>query len=254
MPIEALTEDYYTVSYSPSVGAWQSFWSFEPEAIVGMNGLMYTVKNGNLWRHDTGSLYSQFYGSTVASKISGVFNQDPSSVKVFKTFNIEGNAPWDVTFESNLSGGEIEVSWFEQKEGEFFAYIRRVDQDGNYNLRSVQGIGLVDAVVGTNVSFAFDVGSNISVGDSLFKSPVGVGSAAPSLVGTISAINGGVLDITSVDSPLNVSAGDYVMAVKRSVAESYGNSGYYMRFDMEVTSNSFVEMFAVGTDIFKSYP
>ena len=254
MPIEALTEDYYTVSFSPEAGGWQSFWSFEPEDMIGMNGLMYTIKDGNLWRHDTGSLYSRFYDTNVVAKLSGVFNQDPSSIKVFKTFNIEGNAPWDVVFESNLSSGEIDLTWFEEKEGEFFSHIRRVDSDGNYNLRSVQGIGVVTAVSGNDVSFGFDISSNVSVGDNLFKAPLGVGAGAPSLAGTITGISGNTLTLISVDDPLDIAIGEYAMAVKDSVAESYGNKGYYMRFDMELSTNSFVELFSVGTDAFKSFP
>jgi len=49
-------------------------------------------------------------------------------------------------------------------------------------------------------------------------------------------------------------AGNFIVFVKNAVAESYGARGYYMEVLLENTSSTAVELFAISSQIFKSYP
>jgi hypothetical protein len=44
------------------------------------------------------------------------------------------------------------------------------------------------------------------------------------------------------------------MVVKDAVAESYGARGYYMETTLTNTDTEAVELFAISSQIFKSYP
>lgn len=243
--IGTLSNDYYTLSFVPGSG-WSSFWSYDPEGIVSLDAYMYTFKNGQLYRHSVNPIRNEFYGVSGESRLVTILNDSPHETKVFKTIELEGNSSWNVITTSNLASGYIDAQWFQEKEGEWFSYIRRVDSDENYSLRSAIGIGTVNLVDGLDISFSFNIDSQISIGDKIFKSSGG----SPILVGTITNIDG---DTITLDGG-SVLAGNFVLAVKDNVAESYGNSGYYMKVELTSESTSKIELFSIGSELFKSYP
>jgi hypothetical protein len=245
----------YTLSYSPSVQGWPSFYSFIPEHMIGMNSYFYSFNEGNLYRHNTNESRNNFYGVQYTSKITAVVNDAPSEVKVFKTISLESNSPWDATITSDLSSGYIDSTWFSLKDGDYFAHIRRTDDDDNFNLRSTQGIGqasTVDAGVITaiEIGFGFNIDSIASVGDKAYQ----VQGGGPAFIGDIVGISGSTITIDGTSGAITPSVGGYILYVKNNIAESYGASGYYMQYELENTSNNFVELFAVGTELFKSNP
>ena len=247
----------YTLSFSPSVNGWPSFYSFVPEVMIGMNSYLYSFNGGNLYRHNTNETRNNFYGVQYTSKITGVVNDEPSAVKVFKAMSLESNAPWDCTVTSDLSSGYMDSTWFSKKEGDYFAYIRRNADDDNLALRSAQGVGQATAIntavaTAITVSFGFNIDSIASVGDKLYR--VVGGGGTNGLLGVITGIAGNTITIdgtTGVTLPL---VGSYIFYVKDNVAESYGAIGYYMQYELENSSTNFVELFAVGTELFKSNP
>ena len=247
----------YTLSFSPSVNGWPSFYSFVPEVMIGMNSYLYSFNGGNLYRHNTNETRNNFYGVQYTSKITGVVNDEPSAVKVFKAMSLESNSPWDCTVTSDLSSGYMDSTWFSKKEGDYFAYIRRNANDDNLALRSAQGVGEATAIntavaTAITVSFGFNIDSIASVGDKLYR--VVGGGGTNGLLGVITGIAGDTITIdgtTGVTLPL---VGSYIFYVKDNVAESYGAIGYYMQYELENSSTNFVELFAVGTELFKSNP
>ena len=247
----------YTLSFSPSVKGWPSFYSFVPEVMIGMNSYLYSFNGGNLYRHNTNETRNNFYGVQYTSKITGVVNEEPSAVKVFKAMSLESNAPWDCTVTSDLSSGYMDSTWFSKKEGDYFAYIRRNANDDNLALRSAQGVGEATAIntavaTAITVSFGFNIDSIASVGDKLYR--VVGGGGTNGLLGVITGIAGNTITIdgtTGVTLPL---VGSYIFYVKDNVAESYGAIGYYMQYELENSSTGFVELYAVRTELFKSNP
>ena len=87
-------DGYFTVSFEEEVGGWPSFKSFEQEGGLTLNNRFYTLNGGDLWEHNTGTQYNNFYNAIHESYIECVMNDSPSDVKEFKTINYEGDEGW----------------------------------------------------------------------------------------------------------------------------------------------------------------
>lgn len=263
----------YTITYSDKVAGFPSFYSFIPDAMIGMNNYFYTFKGGNLYRHNTNENRNEFYGVTEDTKstMKTVINQHPLENKLFKTINIEGDSPWDVTLETDIqNSGFVEADWFDKKEQSYFAFVRNsgdapVGAD-ELALRSLNGIGRSESVttgVGTTtVDFgvSVNIGSIASVGDMLYfalppyDTPQLAGQITSIDVNPMSAQNDLVID-TTITGALPVGIQDaYFLYVKNAVAESHGVLGHYCVVDMENDSTSKVELFALESEVMKSFP
>lgn len=262
----------YTLTYDDGVQGWVSFYSYEPDWMIGMNNYFYTFKGGNLWRHNTNETRNNFYGVQYTSKITSVINQSPLENKLFKTLNIEGDDSWDATLQTDIqTTGFINKEWFEKKEGSYFAFVRNsgitpADPD-EYPLRSLNGIGRSITISGptnaTVVDFSINplvsIGSILSVGDTLYFS-LPPDYDTPTLFGEVTEINvnlrGGINNIV-VDATSGTVPGindPYLLYIKNSVAESHGVLGHYCVFDIENDNTSPIELFAIESEVMKSYP
>lgn len=270
-------EVFYTLSYSEGVAGWPSFYSYNPEWMIGMNQYFYTFKGGNIYRHNVNTKRNTFYESWwfalgdatrafTPTGLTGVFNQAPLENKLFKTINLEGDAAWSATLVTDIQdSGYILEAWFEKKEQSYFAFIRNNDS-GQLSIRSTNGIGrsfqvsLSLDIIDFSINPLVDLGSIMSIGDLLYY------TIPPSttlyLAGAITAINrnypAGVNQIvinTTIPgtTPITVQNA-YYLYVKNSVAESHGVLGHYCVFDLENKSNTKIELFAVESEVMKSFP
>lgn len=250
-----------TLTFSSKTNGWTSFWSYYPDWMIGINSTFYTWKDGNLYEHDSSTQRNRFYFDFeeedylfYPSSITTVFNQDPLVNKFFKTISLESTDSWDIDVVTDLESGEIPYSYFDEKEGGWFSYIRNLSVDTfDPHSLSTQGIGIVTSFdpLSNMMFFSFDIPSNVSISDKIFKV---VGSTYLEL-GTVSSISGATL--TYIQGPLlppGPSPGDMIFIVKNNVAESYGVRGYYMEVELSNSSRGEVELFEVGTSVFKSYP
>lgn len=246
-----------TLSYSPAVKGWPSFYSFIPEYTQGMNNYLYTFNNGQLYRHNTNPLRNNFYGVQYNTTIKSVFNKGPLENKLFKTLILESDAPWSATLATDLPQvGSIADTYFEKKEGNYFAFIRFLETDINLLMRYANGIAdvaTVDATTpaATTLTFAssVNIGSIISIGDMLYY------GSTPSLGGVVTGVSGQVITIdTTIAGASAPSNGDFILYVKNTVAESHGVMGHYCEYELTNTSTSKVELFSVGSESMKSFP
>jgi len=252
-----------TLAYSDASQGWTSFFSYIPEKMIGMNSYFYTFKNGNLYRHNTNETRNFFYGEQFTSKVVGVFNIEPTSVKNFNTFSTDNDTPWDCTFYTDLSKGTISKSQFVEKEGGYFAYIRGASNNNDSRLRSNHGIGVPVSVVASNpaavvVTFSGDIGSIISVGSEIYAGAINIIlNTVPStrFIGVVTARTAKsiTIDCTVFGGSLPLVT-DMVLYSKNLEAESYGLRGYYMQFELENDSTSRIQLYNVQSSIFKSYP
>ena len=259
----------YTLTYEPETAkGWTSFYSYEPDWMIGMNSYFYTFKGGNLYRHNTNETRNNFYGVQYGSSITSVFNESVFDNKLYKTIALQGTDPWEVTIESDIQdSGFIQSTWFEKKEQVWFAFVRNSGDtpagDDEYVLRSVNGIGsstTVDTTVTSAVEIDFSTSVNlssmISIGDNIY-----FGHPTPSFCGQITEINvdlpNGVNQLivnVPEDGTLPPSNTEYFFYIKNAVAESHGILGHYGLFTMTNNNTDQVELFAVQSDIMKSYP
>ena len=242
-----------TVTYSMVSTGWNSFWSYQPDWMTEMNSTFYTFKEGELWKHNVNTTRNNFYGQQYKSSIRTIFNTDPLTVKMFNALSLNSTHPWTADLYTNINAGTIDYTYFVEKEGQWFAYVRRFDDTIDIKALSTQGVGSADNVDSATPSavvldFLFNVDSSISVGDKLYRNS----SGNLVLVGTITdtTINSIIVD-TTIGSIPNTS--DFLICVKNSQAESFGARGYYMNIYLENDLTEQVKLFAVGTSLFKSY-
>ena len=263
-----------TLSYSDMVGGWVSFYSFYPDWMLGMNNYLYTFKGGDLYKHNVNSERNTFYkswftkagnagGAFTPTTLQSVFNTAPLENKLFKTINLQGDAKWEATLETDLQySGFIEENWFEKKEAAYFAFIRN-NSVGELALRSVNGIGRSYQVTGGDVIdfvIAVAIGNIISIGDYLYFSvspyttPVLCGKVTAITVDLPNGVNQLTIDTTIFGTTPIPIQDAFFLYIKNSVAESHGVLGHYCTFNITNSSNSKIELFAVQSEVMKSFP
>jgi hypothetical protein len=237
-----------TISYSPSTQGWTSRWSYNPDWMTGMGNTFYTWNKGCLYEHDSNASRNTFYGVSNPSTMTTIFNSDPLSNKMFKTISIDSTHPWDVDAFSDLEDGLIDSTYFVEKEGGWFAHIRRDNNIVDLKSMSTQGIGGLQSINVDVLTFGFKISTSVSVGDSLYK----VSGGALVAIGTVGAHTATTITVSGLtNAPIS---GDVIVLAKNSQAESYGIRGYFMEISMSNDSTDDVELFSVTSSAFKSNP
>jgi len=259
-----------TISYSEKVSGWTSFWSCIPEWMVCLNSNFYTFNQGNLYRHNDVSVpRTRYYNNVVyGCSVQTIFNDDPASVKMFKTIDLDSNNSWDVSLTTDLQDGSISRDWFEVKEGEWYSFIRynpenlsllnniiQVDALANY----MRGMGIIATVASPIYTL------NLSAVTPNFSTTYPYGSSVYTLdQGTGALVYLGQLDFTTNSGEVHMipgsvvavpSPGQYLVSISDPLAQSYGVRGYYLdiTLTLPITETTETELFAVGTSVFKSY-
>ena len=272
-PIPSPVDTEWTVSYSQNSQGWPSFYSYIPEYMIGMNNFFYTFKGGNLFQHNTNPLRNNYYGQQYHSQITSVFNQNPLENKIFKTLNLESNDAWQSYLETDIQiNGFMQDGWFEKKEGAWFAYLRQRGEvpalKGQYAMRSANGIGKTSSVAitqgTTTLSFSTDplvsIGNFISVGDYVYHAvpqytDVVFGGIVTQInIDLQNGINQLIVSTTSADTVPFPLDNPYIMFIKSSEAESHGLLGHYCIFTISNFNTQATELFAVESEVMKSYP
>ena len=179
---------------------------------------------------------------------------------------LESDDPWNVAYNTNLpQSGVIETTWdgakaldetwFEKKEATWFAFVRNASAV-DFDLRSANGIAnvvTVDAAIPTAVVLTFaagvSVGSIISIGDLIYY------GLTPTFGGEVV----GHTDTTVTMNPIGGGgstppAGSFIMFIKDGIAESHGVLGHYCTFTATNSQITATELFAVKSEVMKSYP
>jgi hypothetical protein len=284
---------FKTLTYSPAVQGWPSFYSYDPDWMIGMNNYFYSFKGGNLYRHNSNNARNTFYEQWCLQNIpqlnpfspttlKSVINDLPLENKLFKTMDLVGDAPWAATMTTDLQySGFIDQNWFEKKEATWFAFVRNSGSGAlnpmsppEYPLRSVNGIGNSTSVifgVGTaQINFSITpliaIGSIISIGDILYFSvpaiipgtfdAVGAGTVINVVQNYAAGDNYIIIDTTPTPIPFTPipSQTEYFLFSKNSVAESHGVLGHYCLFELSNNYATKVELFATESELMKSFP
>lgn len=237
-----------TITYSQLVTGWTSFWSYIPDWMIGMNNSFYSWNNGDLYKHNTNEVRNNFYGSQSYSSISTILNQEPTTVKMFKTLELNSTTPWTTTITTDISLGQMDSSFYKNKEDQWFTYIRRPD-DGTYDTRalSTSGVGSLASYSTLVLTFSFSIDSSISQGDKIYV----ISGGTLVLLGTIASHTPTTITLVSLVGPTPV-AGNIIVYVKNSSAESHGARGYYMQVDLTNGSTTQEEIFSISSVVFKS--
>jgi len=236
----------HTLSHSEKTKGWTSFWSFIPDLMLKLNNRFYSIQNGQLYLHnDEEGNKNTFYGTKYPSKISMVFNEANGEDKIFKTIVLEGNRPWHVNVNTNMANSTISSTEFDQRESRHFAYIRKNENPNDFHGNAVQGIGVIQNVIGNQITFN-SISSFVSTGDVLYQLNGGENEA----IGTIISIINNIVTVDTIITPPSV--GFFSFSKKDARIEGGEIRGYYMQVDLENNDNEQVELFAVNTNAVKS--
>ncbi len=155
-----------TLQYSEKAKGWTSRWGIEPEAAITINNSYYTSKNGLLWKHSDLLNRNSWFGEAAQdASITFVYNEEPSSLKKFKTLSYEGDKGWVASsIETDQQSGKVLV--WDTREGKHYNYIKgvantwdNIGQDGNLDTKefAVQGIGNLVSVSGDTAATEFTI-------------------------------------------------------------------------------------------------
>lgn len=239
-----------TLTYSPTDKGWTSRWSYIPDWMLGLNNNFYTWNGGSLYRHWVNETHNEFYGTVYPTEVTTIFNEDYANVDVFSALAIYGTDAWDVEVTTDINDGQISANYFKNKEGRWYSYIRRNEDDFDAKSLSVQGLGQLLSIATNTLTFAFKIDSIIAVGDLLLFDD---GTDLLN-IGTIVSHTPTTVTVNTVANIPTI--GDFVLFSKNPVAESYGCRGYYMEVKLTLPLEQSVtlsEIFSVSATLFKSY-
>lgn len=271
----------YTITYSDSLKGWTSFHSYDPQWMAGLNNDFYTFKGGKVWKHHSNETRNNYYGQQNDSVVRTILNTEPDVVKMFKTIKLKGtgDTAWEAQVVSDLNNGSIPLAGYEKKEGNWYGYVRRNENDLDLKYLSTQGMGIVagTGIIGdyAQINIFGDVTAGISSktttptprdnGDLLFSATIS-GETITSVGGKLGQVRSivytpstNLTTIEMVKHPLSAGAptppiiGTYLIAAKNSTAESYGLRGVYMDVTLTNSETDHTELFSISSEVFKSY-
>jgi len=235
-------DDYVTWVYSDKDNGWLGRIKFNPEDMCRVNGKFLSFKDGKIYEHNQATGRNTFYGVEYPSQFTFNFSQLPSERKTFKTLEIEGNIAPNIILKTDLDNGYINATDFVKEEGVYRAYTRASNSSIDASLLSCQGIGNC-SISGLVLSFGFPLESFVSVGDEIRNSSL-------QLVGAIQSKTSNTITLNTVN---NIVGGDFVLCSKPQSIENQGLTGYHLEVTAVFNNQEKSEIYAVGTEVVKSY-
>ncbi len=85
----------YNFSFNETRNAFCSFYDFNPEWATGANDMVYTWKDGDIWKHDSNT-YCNFYGDQYSAYLTTVFNNNLLLKKSWHSISEIASGTWAV--------------------------------------------------------------------------------------------------------------------------------------------------------------
>lgn len=239
-----------TISHSENNKGWNSFWSYVPDLMTRLNNRFVSVKNGQLWLHnDTENpTVNNFYGVQYGTSIKTIFNDAMAEDKIFKTIALESDQKWQVDLKTNLTNSTINPNEFNTRDSRQFSFIRGNENASSLRGNSAQGIGTISSIVANVVSFV-QVPILVSVGDILTQ----LNGSNKETIGVIISIDLEINTITLGTIVTVPTVGFYAFSLKNSRVEGEEVRGYFLEIECSNNQPSRGELFAVATNVVKSY-
>lgn len=239
--------DGYTLSFDEKVRGWTSFYSYEPDWLVKLNNVFFSIKDGELWQHHALQTTCNFYGVPGEASVVTIFNENHQFDKIYKAVILESDNSWVTEYRTNLAFGEVSKTDFNQKESRWFAYLRQNESASDLNGRSF-GMGNITAIDTLQITFA-NINESTSIGDELYQ----VNGGLQEELGTITAIDRET-GIITVDALANTPViGNFCYSLKNARIEGSEIRGYFLEATLTDSSSTQNELFAVSMNLVKSY-
>lgn len=251
----ACKKDKYTITFDEKVKGWTSFHSYYPDYMLGINNKFFSFKEGNLYLHNSDKVdRSNYYGESFPSRVSLMVNESPSDVKLLQAVSMEGSHPWKVAIEAYVSdvsdaiSSSLKETDFYKKEGLWYAHARRNENENHTDSRSTYGIGETSTVIVNQIQVNGG-NSSLTVGDTILR---GSDLAEVGVVDSHSK-SGGTTTINFLSTNITLNQGDFVLGRKNPRIEGGNLRGYTMRMNLEISNIDKIELFAVNSEVMKSF-
>ena len=212
----------HVVSFREDVKGWVSFKSFiEMESGVSMAGNYYTFSAGEIYQHHSENVagvtpFNTFYGNQGMSTVTVLLNDDPSTVKSFKTLAYEGSQAkitqdltdseyynlqnqhgwWLYNINTDMENGQqLE---FLRKENKWFNYIKGVELEmlDDTDDFAYQGLGEIiptqlqvsSSTIGVINNINYEMNYSLQVGDVLHLSFLNTITGGFNVYGTVQVL------------------------------------------------------------------
>lgn len=239
--------DGYTLSFDEKIKGWTSFFSYVPDALVKLNNRFFTIKNGELWKHNVGPDTCSFYNTPNEANVTTIFNEQHQIDKIYKAFILESLKSWAVAYETNLAFGAIKSNEFTQKESRWFAYLRQNENTSDLNGRSF-GLGNIIDIDVLQLKFS-QLNDAISVGDELYQ----LNNNQQERLGVIENVNKVEGTVVLDDFENTPIIDNFSFVVKNSRIQGSEIRGYYLKATLSDNSTLQNELFAINVNLVKSY-
>jgi hypothetical protein len=132
---------YETVAFSETKKRWSTFYSYVPDFMVSNNISLITFKNGQLYTHNSNSVYNNFYGEQFTQRIRFVSNQSPEMIKFYNNINIQATSRFLMPEATNQFGQATSLieDDFIDDEGVFKASLLRDSNTPNVDNPLLEG-------------------------------------------------------------------------------------------------------------------
>ena len=267
-----------TLAFDEGTQGFPSFFTWVSESGISLNNRFFTFLDGEIWEHHQPDVArNSFYGTSGdrPSIVDVVFNDEPSTIKNFKTLGYEGEGEWAATISTDQEStiiddqvipplrtisGTIAKDEFITKEGKKFGYIRGVEENvDNLNLQriDVQGLGTgtptFDNLTPVSVTLNSVPQSDLNVGDTLFfyQEDEGKYSSTLHVAGEVTNITENVITFT-YSGDFNPSQDDFFLFSKNAIIETSGVLGFFGVVRLSTTDATLAELFSINTESFQS--
>ena len=245
--------------YDEKANAWTRFITgLSIDAIKHYKGVVYSFEDDKIYTHMTGATYGNIHGSQKTFKFKYVENQESAYPKVHNSIQLESNRALDVSISNNDIESDISASDFENREGEYFAYVPNSGgatlEDDDLETGMIKPLGEVlsnttttltlknTPPIGLRTSSEHTVGDDVYVYDSSGDTYIEIGS--------ITSVSGSVLTISYNSTPtVNFYENKFVFAVENSYINARNIRGNTVNIEITDNGVSALKIDAVSIDV-----
>jgi len=234
--------------YNEKYKGWVGFLTYNPDFYATLGNKFFTIKDGQVWEHNDikNEKRNYFYGEFHPYKLSFFVNIPQNEDVIFKNVMMEGNDPWDLHIKTNYTEGELTKAEFNKRESYYYTHFRKNEIENDLTGLKTEGIGVLDLFENNRFYFGF-IPPEINTGDKLF----GNNGTHNEYIGIITEIGSDYIQVTDIEGA--VITGGFYFSTKDSRVEGSDLRGYYAQITITNDNDYSVELFAVNTNIIKSY-
>lgn len=229
---------------------WVSFLTYYPDGFARLGNTFFTIKDGQVWEHNDRSnpLRNRFYGIFRPYKVSFVVNAPNNEDVVFKTTMIEGNDAWNMSIKTNYTHGNLSKDEFNKRESYYYTHFRQNESIDDLTGLKANGIGVLSDFDTVNDILYFDfIPDELCVGDRVYRNH----EDGNEFIGEVLGIGSGSIELVGLVG--TVVTGDFYFSTKDSRVEGSDLRGYNADVTITNENEHSVELFAINTNVVKSY-